>query len=337
MRAAFFEQTGTPDVIRVDELPTPEPSAGEVRVKVLAASINPIDTYIRSGAAPMPLPKPAAITGTDFAGVIDAVGPGTTLKVGQRVWGSNQGLLGRQGTCAEFVCVEEKWAYLTPDGVADEQAACGALVGITAHLGLFARANLKAGETVFVNGGTGGVGAMVVQMAKAVGARVICTVGSEEKAREAKGLGADVVINYKSDDIAARVKDATGGKGVAVWFETLPPSDLDKTVELMASRGRVVVMAGRQARPVLPNGPFYVKGLSLLGFAMFNMAAEEQKACADDINKWLAEKKLRTLVGASYPLAKTAAAHQLQEDNTLRKAGTLTGKILIRPAGSVES
>lgn len=329
MKAAFFETTGTPDVIRVGDLPTPEPKAGEVRVKVLAASINPIDTYIRSGAAPMPLPKPA-ITGTDFAGVVDAVGPGATLKVGQRVWGSNQGLLGRQGTCAEFVCVEERWAYPTPEGVPDEQAACGALVGITAHLGLFQRANLKAGEFVFVNGGTGGVGSMVVQMAKAVGARVICTVGSDEKARDAQNFGADVVINYKSDDISARVKDATGGKGVDVWYETLPPSDFDRAVDLMAPRGRVIVMAGRAARPVLPNGPFYVKGLSLVGFAMFNMTADEQRVCASDMNKWLSEKKLRSLIGARFPLAKTADAHQLQEDNTLRKTGTLTGKILIR-------
>lgn len=330
MRAAFFETTGTPDVIRVGDLPTPEPKAGEVRVKVLAASINPIDTYVRSGAAPMPLPRPA-ITGTDFAGVVDAVGAGVKeLRPGQRVWGSNQGLLGRQGTCAEFVCVEERWAYPTPDGVPDEQVACGALVGITAHLGLFHRAKLTQGETVFVNGGTGGVGSMVVQMAKAAGARVICTVGSPEKAAEAQKLGADTAINYKTDDVAARVKDAVAGKGIDVWYETLPPGDFDKTIELMAPRGRVVVMAGRQARPVLPNGPFYVKGLSLLGFAMFNMTAEEQRACADDINRWHAARKLTVLVGARFPLAKTAEAHQLQEDNTLRKAGTLTGKILIQ-------
>ena len=114
MKAAYFETTGTPDVIKFGELPTPEPNAGEIRVKVLAASINPIDAYVRAGTAPMQLPKPA-VTGTDFAGAVDAVGPGVTrFKVGDRVWGSNQGLLGRQGTCAEFVCVEEKWAYPTP-------------------------------------------------------------------------------------------------------------------------------------------------------------------------------------------------------------------------------
>jgi NADPH2:quinone reductase len=332
MRAAYFETTGAPDVITVGDLPTPEPKAGEVRVKVRAASINPIDTYIRGGVAPMPLPKPA-ITGTDFAGVVDAVGPGAVrYKVGDRVWGSNQGLLGRQGTCAEFVCVEEKWAYPTPEGVSDEQSAAAALVGITAHLGLFQRANLKAGETVFVNGGTGGVGSMVVQMAKAVGSRVITSAGTNEKAVMASQLGADAVVNYKAEDFAARVKEAAGASDINVWFETQPPTDLDRTVDLMAPRGRVVVMAGRAARPVLPNGPFYVKGLSLFGFAMFNMTADEQRACADDMNRWAAAGKLKALIGKTFPLAETGAAHTLQEDNTTRKSGTLTGKIVILPA-----
>lgn len=331
MKAAFFETTGTPDVIRVDDITCPAPKSGEILIKVLAASINPIDTYIRSGAAPMPLPKPA-ITGTDFAGIVTSVGPDVKrFKPGDRVWGSNQGLLGRQGTCAEYVCVDQAWAYPTPAGVTDECAAAGALVGITAHLGLFERAKLQPKEFVFVNGGTGGVGSMVVQMAKAAGARVICTVGNEDKAKQACELGADGVINYKTDDVAVKVKEATGGAGINVWYETLPPSDFDKTIELMAPRGRIVVMAGRAARPVFPNGPFYVKGLSLFGFAMFNMSAAEQRTCADDMNRWLASGALKPLIGARFPLAKTAEAHQLQEDNTLRKAGTLTGKIVILP------
>ncbi len=331
MRAAYYTATGNPDVICVGEVPTPEPKPGEIRVRVTAASINPIDTYIRSGAVSMTLPRPVAITGTDFAGTVDAVGPGVShFRVGDRVWGSNQGLLGRQGTCAEFVCVEEQWAYPTPNGVSDEQAAAMALVGITAHLGLFQRANLQAGETVFVNGGTGGVGSMVVQMARAVGATVIASVGSEEKAALARELGANHVVNYKADDLVARIR-AAAPAGVHVWYETQPPSDLDRTIELMAPRGRVILMAGRAARPVLPNGPFYVKGLSLLGFAMFNMTADEQRACADDLNRWAAAGKLRVPIGQRFPLKETAAAHQLQEDNTLRKAGTLTGKIVILP------
>src|SRR5207247_3931166 len=123
-------------------------------------------------------------TGSDVAGTVEMVGPGVKrCKVGDRVWGSNQGLLGRQGTCAEFVCASEDFFYPTPAGVSDDDAAAVALVGITAHLGLFQRAKLQAGETVFVNGGTGGVGSMVVQMAKAIGAKAIATVGSAEKAQ----------------------------------------------------------------------------------------------------------------------------------------------------------
>lgn len=333
MKAAYLETTGAPDVLRYGELPAPEPKPGEVRVKVLAASVNPIDTYIRSGMVAANLPKPF-IPGCDLAGVVDTVGPGVTrLRVGDRVWGANQGILGRQGTFAEYACVGEQWLYPTPAGVSDEQAAACALVGITAHLGLFQFANLKAGETVFVNGGTGGVGSMVVQIAKSAGAKVVTTVGSDEKAATARGLGADAVINYKTEDVAAKVKEATGGGGIHVWYETLPPSDLDATVALMAPRGRVVVMAGRNARPAFPNGPFYVKGLSLYGFAMFNMTADEQRVCGLDLAQLMAQSKLKAVVGRRFSLAEAASAHRLQEENTLHKAGTLTGKIVILPHG----
>lgn len=331
MKAAFLDAPGPPDVIRYGDLPTPDPKPGEVRVRVLAAAVNPIDVYIRSGAVAAALPKPF-IPGCDLAGVVDAVGAGATrFKPGDRVWGSNQGLLGRQGTFAEYCCPGEQWLYPLPPGVGEKTAAAAALTGITAHLGLFHRTGTKAGDTVFVNGGTGGVGSLVVQMAKAAGARVVTTAGSDEKVKLAHGLGADAVINYKSADVPAAVKEATDGKGVDVWFETQPPTDLDRTVDLMAPRGRIVVTAGRQARPAFPNGPFYVKGLQLIGFAMFNIPADEQRVCAEDINRWLAGGKLRPVIGREFPLSEAAAAHRLQEENTLGKAGTLTGKILVLP------
>ncbi|MFO0796640.1 MAG: NADPH:quinone reductase [Gemmataceae bacterium] len=331
MKAAFLDQPGPPEVIRTGELPTPTPGAGEVLVRVIAASVNPIDTYIRAGMVAMTLPKPF-IPGCDLAGVVEAVGAGVKrFHVGDRVWGSNQGLLGRQGTFAEYAAVGEQWLYPTPDGVPDEQAAAAALVGITAHLGLFGCAKLVAGDTVFVNGGTGGVGSMVIQMAKAAGARVVTTVGSAEKAALAAELGADVVVNYKTDDVPAKVKEAAGAAGITVWYETQPPTDLDRTVELMAPRGRVIVMAGRAARPVFPNGPFYVKGLSLHGFAMFNATPDEQRVCGADLAQWLGQGKIKAVIGARFPLAGAAQAHALQEENTGKKAGTLTGKIVVLP------
>jgi NADPH:quinone reductase len=331
MKAAFLEATGAPDVIHYGELPRPVPQSGEVLVRVKAAALNPIDAYIRGGVVQMPLPRPF-ITGSDVAGTVEAVGAGVKrFKIGDRVWGSNQGLLGRQGSCAEYVCASEDWFYPTPPGVDDAQVAAVALVGITAHLGLFRCARLQAGEIVFVNGGTGGVGSMVVQMARAVGARAIATVGAPEKAQLCQSWGTDLVLNYKTDDVPVRIQEFTGGNGVDVWYETQREPDFVKTVPLLARRGRMIVMAGRTALPTFPVGPFYVKDLSLFSFAMFNATPAEQRACADDMNRWLAEKKLHAVIGKTFPLSETAAAHRFLEENTLQKAGTLTGKIVVVP------
>jgi NADPH:quinone reductase len=331
MKAAYYERTGPPEVIKYGELPAPKPGQGEVLVRIAAAALNPIDTYIRSGAAPAKLAFPF-IPGCDFAGTVEQLGQGATrLKVGDRVWGSNQGLLGRQGTFAEYAAVHEQWLYPIPDGVSEETAAATALVGITAHLGLFRCAQLKAGETVFVNGGTGGVGSMVVQMAKAVGANVITTVGSIEKANLCRQWGADLVLNYKRDDLAAGIKQFTREKGVQVWYETQREPNFERTISLMTMRGRVVIIAGRQAQPTFPVGPFYLKDMSLHGFAMFNAPPDEQRRCAEDINRWLTQKKLSVSIGRRFPLAEAAAAHRLQEENTLNKSGSLTGKIVVVP------
>jgi NADPH2:quinone reductase len=331
MKAAFFETTGGPEVIKYGELPRPDPKPGEVLVRVGAAAVNPIDTYIRSGAVNMPLPKPF-IPGCDLAGTVEAVGQGhRRFKPGDRVWGSNQGLLGRQGTFAEYACVLEEWLYPTPTGIPDTEVAAAALTGITAHLGLFRCARLQAGETVFVNGGTGGVGSMVVQMAKAAGASVITTVGSAEKAVMCRSWGVDRVLNYKTDDVPAAIREFTRGLGVQVWYETQREPDFLRAVDLMARRGRLILMAGRQAQPIFPVGPFYTRDLALFGFAMFNATPEEQRRCTEDINRWLGDRKLHVLIGRTFPLAEAPAAHRLQEENTLHKAGTLMGKIVVKP------
>jgi len=331
MKAASIEKTGGPEVIQFVDLPKPHPGPGELLVRVRAASINPIDTYIRSGAISMNLPMPY-IPGCDLAGVVEAVGQDAgRFQLTNRVWGSNQGLMGRQGTLAEYACVSEEWLYPTPANVSDEQAAAVALTGITAHLGLFGRAHLRVGETVFVNGGTGGVGSMVVQMARAVRARVIATVGSVEKAGKCRDWGADLVLNYKSDNVDQGILDFTKGQGVDVWFETQREPDLERVVKLVRQCGRIVLIAGRQARPTFPVGPFYVKDLSLFGFAMFNATADEQRHAAEDINRWLEEKKLEVEIGKTFPLSEAAAAHRLLEENTLHKAGTLSGKIIVVP------
>jgi NADPH2:quinone reductase len=168
-------------------------------------------------------------------------------------------------------------------------------------------------------------------MAKVAGARVVTTVGNSEKAALCRSWGADLVLNYKTDDIPAAVKDFTKGQGLHVWYETQREPDFVRTVELLAKRGRMIVMAGRQAQPIFPVGPFYVNDLSLFGFAMFNAAPDEQRRCADDINRWFAENKLHPTIGRTLRFAEAAEAHRLQEANTLQKAGTLTGKIVLVP------
>jgi NADPH2:quinone reductase len=328
MKAAYIEQTGPPENIIYGDLPQPEPSGAQALVRVHAVSVNPIDTYLRNGADFWPLPKPF-IVGCDLAGVVEAVGPETTrVRVGDRVWCTNQGLQGRQGTFAEYCLVDECWLISTPESVSDETAAACALVGITAHLGLFREARLRPEETVFVQGGTGGVGSMVLQMAKATGARVIATAGSDEKAARCRELGADAVVNYRTHDVAAAVQEFAPD-GVDVYWETVREPDFDKIVAWLAERGRIVLLAGRDARPPFPVGPFYVKGCSLHGFVMFQATAHEMQVAADEINCWLVEGKLKAQIGTRLPLSETAAAHRLQEENTLQKAGTLTGKIVL--------
>lgn len=328
MKAAYIERTGPAENLIYGDLPKPTPGDTQVLVRVKAVSVNPIDTYVRAGLVAMPLPMPFVV-GCDLAGTVEAVGAKVTnFKPGDRVWGSNQGLLGRQGTFAEYAAVEAAFLYPTPEGVRDEDAAAVALVGITAHLGLVRDVRLKAGEIIFVNGGSGGVGSMVVQMAKIIGAKVIATAGSDEKAARCRELGADVVINYKTQDVFAEIKKQTA-QGMQVWWETLREPDFDKAVAALAPRGRMVVMAGREARPPFPVGPFYVKGCSLHGFVMFMATPAEQRLCAEDINRWLADGQLKPQIGRVMPLAEAATAHRLQEENTLGKAGTLVGKIVL--------
>lgn len=328
MRAAFIEATGPAEAIRVGELPTPEPGPGEVLVRVGAVALNPIDLYLRSGAVAMPMSFPYII-GCDLAGTVERLGPGVgRFQVGHRVWGSNQGLLGRQGVAAEFAAVAEDWLHPTPSNIPDRHAAALALVGITAHLGLFRSGRLAEGETVFVSGGGGGVGSMVIQMAKAFGARVATTAGRPQSLNLCRELGADLVLDYKTDDVPARLR-AFAEEGIDVWYETQREPDLEVAIPLLRKRGRMIVMAGRAAKPALPLGSFYPRDCTLLGFAMFNATPGEQAWCAEDINRWVEKGRLRAIVGRTFPLAEAAQAEQFLEENTLGGAGTLVGKVVI--------
>ncbi len=330
MKAAFIERPGPPDVIVYDRIPKPQLDPSQVLVKVSAVSVNPIDTYIRAGAVPFDLPKPY-ILGCDLAGTVEETGSAVVrFKRGDRVWGSNQGLFGRQGTYAEYAAVDECWLYPLPEQVDEVEAAALALVAITAHIGTVYKAQVRSGDTVFVHGGSGGVGLCAIQMAKILGATVIASAGSEEKAQLCRQYGADRVIQYRVDDLDATLKRQVP-EGVDVWWELLREPDLEQIVSHMALHGRILLIAGRDAKPLFPVGPFYTRDLSLFGYAMFNTSAEEQRKSAAEINRWLARRRLKAHIGRQMSLAEAAAAHQLQEENTLQKAGTLSGKIVLVP------
>jgi NADPH2:quinone reductase len=328
MQAAFIEQTGPPEVIKVAALPRPEPGPGQVLVRVHAVALNPIDLYIRSGLVAAPLRFPYII-GSDVAGTVEQVGPGCTrYQVGDRVWGSNQGLLGRQGAAAEYAAIDEGWLYPTPALLPDADAAAMALVGITAHLGLFQFGRLKAGESVYVPGGTGGVGSMVVQMAKAAGARVATSAGSPERVEFCSRSGADLALDYKTDDVASALREFAP-EGVDLWFETQREPDLEVSIPLLRKNGRMILIAGRAARPTLPLGAFYPRNCSIFGFAMFNASPEEQQKCAVDMVRWIEEGILNPVVGRAFPLAAAVDAVRLLEEKSMKGVGSLIGKVVI--------
>lgn len=330
MKAAYINQTGGPENIIYGDLPDPKPGPTECLVKIAAVDVNPVDLYIRSGAVAAKLNFPY-ILGRDLAGKVIATGANVKrFKIGDRVWCTGQGWEGRQGTFSELAAIDEMWLNPIPGNVTDEDIAAVSLVGVTAHVGLVSRAKLRAGETLFVNGGTGGVGSSVVQMAKTIGARVITTVGSEEKAAKARELGADVVINYKTQNIPEAIKQAAPN-GVNVWWETLREPDFEKTFALLATHGRMIVMAGRDARPIFPVGQFYSKNLSVLGFVILNSAQQDLQAAALDINEWMSAGKLKAQIDRVLPLSQSAEAHRLQDESTIKKTNPLTGKIVLKP------
>jgi len=331
MRAAYINETGPAENIQVGRLPDPVPRGQEVLVRVTAAAVNPIDTYVRSGLVAMDLPRPFVV-GCDLAGVVETLGPeASRFQVGDRVWGSNQGLLGRQGTFAELAAVDEQWLYPTPAEVEDETAVAAALVGITAHLGLVREANLQAGETAIVSGGSGAVGSTVIQLSQALGARVLATTGSDQGKKVCQALGAVRAINYQTEDVLQRIAEVVP-TGADLWWETGRNVDFDLALGALGEGGRLILMAGRDARPEFPVGPFYVKGCRLLGFAMFKAPAAAQRRAAEGLNAWLVEGKLKPAIDRLVPLEETAAMHRLQEENTLAGARTLRGKIVVRIA-----
>ncbi len=325
MKAAFIHKTGGPESIEWGDLPIPAINPNEVLVKVSAVAVNLVDTYVRAGKYPLkaPLPLPYII-GSDMVGVVEKVGKSVTkFKVGQRVWTNSAGFQGRQGCFAEYAAIEQNLLYPAPAHVDDTSLVASLQAGATACLGLIHAAFLKATDVIFVNGGGGNVGSAVIQIAKARGATVFTSTSGTEKIEWCKSLGADLVVDYKKDHIEQCVR-ALSPAGVDVFWDTSRQPNFDLSVGLLAEKGRIVLMAGADARPPFPVGLFYRKQCSMKGIVLKDATERELEQCAELINACLEQKVLKSKIAKVMPLSLAAKAHSMLETKA-----DLWGKIVL--------
>ncbi len=321
MRAIRPNHTGGPEVLELQEVPTPSPGPSEALVRVEAAGVNYIDVYHRTGLYPLPVPVPIGLEG---AGTVERLGDGVRdLRAGQRVaWASVP------GSYATHVVAPADKLVPVPDGVPTEVAGGLLLQGMTAHYLTQTIIPLRAGLVCLVHAAAGGVGLLLIQLAKRAGARVIGTVSTEAKAALAKGAGADHVINYATSDFVAEVKRMTGGRGVDVAYDSVGQATFDGSLECLAPRGYLVLFG--QSSGVVPpfdlarlgKGSFFLTRPSLVHYTA---TRGELLARAGDMLSLVAEGKLRVRIDRTFPLAQAADAHR-----ALTGRAT-TGKVLLIP------
>ncbi|WP_129844129.1 NADPH:quinone reductase [Streptomyces sp. RFCAC02] len=325
MRAAYVDGPGPAGAIRYGELPVPAPGPGDVLVRVLAVAANPVDTFVRSGAYPTPMPAPFVI-GRDLVGEVAAAGPGAAhaFPAGRPVWCASLGHGGRQGSFAQYAVVPTDRLYPVPDGVDPVVLVAAAHPAATAWLALFRHGGLAApGTTVYVGGGAGNVGSAAVALAASAGARVIATARDDDAAR-VRELGADTVLDHRSPDLADALR-AAAPDGVDIHLDTSGRADLATAVERVAFGGRIVAMAGMTARPELPLGALYTRDAGIAGFAISNAAPADLADAAAGVTRLLRGTPWRPRVTAELPLSQAAEAHRRLE------AGTIRGRIVLRP------
>lgn len=322
MLAIRIHETGGPDKLRAEDIPVPAPRAGEVRFRVEAAGVNFIDTYHRSGLYKVDLPH---TIGSEAAGVVTAVGEGVTaLKPGDRIGSARV-----TGAYAQEAVVAAAHALLIPDSVSTQAAAAVLLQGMTAHYLACDTFPLKPGDTALIHAGAGGVGPLLIQIAKQRGARVITTVGTEEKAKLAREAGADAVCVYTRENFTEAARAFTGGRGVDVAYDAVGKDTFEGTLNSLRPRG-MFVSFGNASGPVAPFAPLLLSQKGSLFFTRptlthYTQTTEELNARAGDLFAWLAAGTLKVRIGATYPLAGAAEAHRALEGRAT------TGKVLLLP------
>lgn len=322
MRAIRIHEHGGPEKLVLDELPLPVPGAGELRLRVEAAGLNFIDTYKRSGLYAVPLPH---TLGQEAAGVVTAVGPGVTgFQPGDRVASAAVA-----GACADEALVPVAQVVPVPADVTAAQAAAVMLQGLTAHYLTTDTWPLRAGETALVHAAAGGVGLLLVQLAKRRGARVLATVGDDAKAALAREAGADAVCVYAREDFAAAARAFTAGRGVDVVYDGVGRATWEGSLASLRPRG-LLASFGNASGPVPPVAPLVLSQRGSLfltrpTLAHYVATPAELRARAADLFAWLADGSLRVRIGATFPLAGTADAHRALE------ARATTGKVLLLP------
>jgi NADPH:quinone reductase len=322
MKAIEIKQTGGPEAMELVELPVPEPKANEAVVKLAAAGVNFIDVYNREGRYKVPLPL---VLGQEGAGVVTAVGGDVkSVHVGEHVaWTSVL------GSYAEYAAIPAERLVAVPAGVTDQQAAATMLQGMTAHYLSHDTFPLKKGETALVHAAAGGVGLLLVQMAHNIGARVIATVSTEEKAKLARGAGADEIILYTQQDFEAETKRLTGGKGVDVVYDSVGKTTFEKGLNLLRPRGMMVLYGGSSgAAPAIDPIVLTQKGSLFLtrpSLGAYIATREELVARAGAVFGMIAAGKLKLRIEHVYPLAEAQRAHRELEGRRT------TGKLLLVP------
>ncbi len=322
MLALRVHAHGGPEAIVAEDVPVPAPGRGELRIRVAAAGINFIDTYKRGGLYPVPLPH---TLGQEAAGTVTAVGEGVVdFAVGDRVASAAV-----NGAYASEALVPAAQAVAVPDGVALELAAAVLLQGLTAHYLATDTWPLAAGDTALVHAAAGGVGLLLVQMAKLRGARVLATVGSDEKAALAREAGADAVCVYSRDNFTEAARAFTGGRGVDVVYDGVGQATFEGSLDSLRPRG-LLASFGNASGPVAPLAPLRLsqKGSLFLTrptLVHYTRTPEELRTRAADLFAWMADGRLKVRVGATYPLTAAAEAHRALEGRAT------TGKVLLVP------